>query len=605
MKASHNQNSLCGPGCRYRGLYEGTQSGLADLAAKQAAALNRLGRIRQGLVLLLRATAPRRFGELERHLESRLSEVDDETLLSCAQWLMEPVRDEASLSELRSALAAAGFPPADNTSPAALLESVREHLAARVAPAPAALVVTPDVPAAVPSVVAPTPVTQHPGPTPPAAALATVPSGRSFSEARQARQAAAPETAHPASQMLVPGAHPAGTDPALVGLFDDELVPLSERSNSGGAVSETPAEAAALAVVADDSERAVIAAAGDAAVRADLTAAPQVSDPSAVLDAIADAVAPDQRGTVSPSGQLAGDRAASETSDGSAVAATTTAAPARPSRTVRTGPAVRPELFPTATAGRAPGLPASRRRPRVSATAPSTLDVPTSPTVATRPADSAIEARLAAAVAIPRPVFISDLVDLVGSAEEVEAWMERCRADGDSPFRFIPPKSRHRLRGCLVIPVGYLRDAAAEFSQSWWAECLERFHGAKLYEMAVLLHAIGDQVRSWKVNSEGTAVLMRVAQQRGIVGIVVLLDDRLGSGEPGRGSLTSFVGELLRDRLDLLVVLTTTDPMLQPAIAALSEEAATLHWKPSCHVVAARSWEWASGNAAAALHVLG
>jgi hypothetical protein len=331
--------------------------------------------------------------------------------------------------------------------------------------------------------------------------------------------------------------------------------------------------------------------------RQDGTAAADI-DPTSLLDAIAVAVQP------------APVSAGPETGHGSAVAddddaapAVVAAAPSRPSRTVRTGPAMRPELFP-ASPKRAPGLPA-RRRPRVSADSPAGFDVPEAPTTPVLPANDGLDMRLAAAVAIPRPVFISDLVDQVGSADEVEAWVERCRADADSPYRFIPTKARHRLRGSLVLPVGYLREAAAEFSQSWWAECLERFHGAKLYEMAVLLHAIGDQVKTWKVTADGSAVLMRVAQQRGIVGVVVCLDDRLAPTEAGRSSVASLTAELLKDRLDLLVVLATTDPMLEPLVTAITDEAASRRWEPTCHVVAARSWEWASGNAAAARHVLG
>jgi hypothetical protein len=281
-------------------------------------------------------------------------------------------------------------------------------------------------------------------------------------------------------------------------------------------------------------------------------------------------------------------------------------AAAVPAKTVRGAP-VRPELFPTAT--RASSLPARRRRrSRVSAAAPDPsqgLDVPTAAVQPPPAPDDGLDARLLAAAAIPRPVFVSDLAHLAGSGEAVEAWIERCRASDANSLRFIPPKARHRLRGSLVLPVGAARDAATEFDDSWWAECMRTFRGAKLYELAVLLHGVGDRLVSWRVAPDRSTVLLRLNEPRGVVGVVVVLGDQLANGEPTRRQLSADVSELLKDRLELLVVLVTAEPLLEPVIAALTEAAAASSWRPACHVVAARSWEWAAGDAAAARHVLG
>lgn len=120
-------HSNCGPNCSYRRLYEGVQGSLADMAANHASQAKRTRRLRDGLISVLRATAPKRFGAIERHMEMRLSEVDDETLLAAAQAIMEPVRDEKALSDLRVALSEAGFGWAASTSPADLIDTVRRN----------------------------------------------------------------------------------------------------------------------------------------------------------------------------------------------------------------------------------------------------------------------------------------------------------------------------------------------------------------------------------------------------------------------------------------------------------------------------------------------
>ena len=87
---------------------------------------------------ILRAAAPRRFNELEKHLGCRVSEVDDDTFLSCVQWLLESNRDEMSLSKLRAELSGAGYQWALEATPAALLKVVQNGRAERTPEAPAA-----------------------------------------------------------------------------------------------------------------------------------------------------------------------------------------------------------------------------------------------------------------------------------------------------------------------------------------------------------------------------------------------------------------------------------------------------------------------------------
>jgi hypothetical protein len=567
----HRHSALCGPDCRYRTLYEGTQSSLADMASKNAIALNRVGRLRQGVVLLLKSHVPRRFADLESHLGMRLSEVDDESLLSCVQWLLEQERDETLLGELRASLEQAGYRVRSTDGLAEIIRAVSDG--------PAGATASPRPPyAAFPDAFRP---------------RLTVAEAAAIAARNATANAPAPEElpAAPAAQPPEAGQKPSATDPTLTELFDDpttQTPPPTTEPTTEPATAPTPPLPAPPAATSPGEGGPPSAPQTDV-VDDDPDLASAAAPPTEAEHAGEE---PDQSVTPkeSPPGK------AEVPSPDDAVPATP-----RPSRVVRGAP-LRPELFPSA--GRSSTLPVRQRRKRSRVTAAAPLDAATAAAPPPAP-DDGLDGRLLAAVSVPRPVFVSDLAELAGSGTAVEAWIERCRSADESSLRFIPPKQRHRLRGSLVLPTGALRDTATEFDEAWWAECMAKFRGAKLYELAVLLHAVGDRVVSWRVAEDRSTVLLRINEPRGVVGVIVVLGDQLDEGGAARSQLVADMEELLRDRLALMAVVVTAEPLLDPVTAVLAAEAAERGWSPSCHVVAARSWEWATGNAAAARHVLG
>jgi len=68
--------------CRYRILYEGSQASLSDMASQQAGALNRVARLRSGVVAALKQTFPNDFRLAETSMGSRMSSAVDEVLLA-------------------------------------------------------------------------------------------------------------------------------------------------------------------------------------------------------------------------------------------------------------------------------------------------------------------------------------------------------------------------------------------------------------------------------------------------------------------------------------------------------------------------------------------
>jgi hypothetical protein len=126
-----------------------------------------------------------------------------------------------------------------------------------------------------------------------------------------------------------------------------------------------------------------------------------------------------------------------------------------------------------------------------------------------------------------------------------------------------------------------------------------------MYELAVLLHRVGDQVVSYRINSHHQTMMLRLRTSRGIVGVVVVIGTETQQGAQTRAALCHDVEELFRERCELIAVLAIDDKELDGVIGALDEEAQTRKWRPPCHVVAAHSWEYADGAVTALRHVLG
>lgn len=98
----------CEGNCRYRQMYEGSQQSLSDMAARQAQAVDRLGRLRSSVAVALKRRFPRLVLDAESALGSRLSEVEDEVLVAQMDALLMSTRS-SGIADLRGALEAAGF----------------------------------------------------------------------------------------------------------------------------------------------------------------------------------------------------------------------------------------------------------------------------------------------------------------------------------------------------------------------------------------------------------------------------------------------------------------------------------------------------------------
>src|SRR5690606_30517093 len=99
-----------------------------------------------------------------------------------------------------------------------------------------------------------------------------------------------------------------------------------------------------------------------------------------------------------------------------------------------------------------------------------------------------------------------------------------------------------------------LRTSTSGFEKSIWNQCISHagLRGAKLYEVAVLLHRVLDQVVTFDIGDD--MVVIRVNQQRGLVGVVVALTVDLQPDAAARAELAAALESLSGGRLSLLAV---------------------------------------------------
>jgi hypothetical protein len=643
---------LCNdPECRYKRLYEGAQTSLGDMAARQAETLGRLGRFRQAVVLALKGSFPAAFSQAEAALGQRMVNADDEIVIAYLDGFLAsqtaiPKLDTAGIAELRAALAGAGFPvpPGDD------LRAWAHAIHAR------GTVVAPAAPAAAPT---PPVVAPAPAPTPPVAQpedIFTAP-GAAATAATRASVLDEMFTAPDHVQVTTPEAQfgsPVGDVPAALDI--DALFGEAQPIEPSDSIDDLFAMPTGLSQTAAGTPVTTTATSDlddlfttDGPVDTDtsdsiddLFAMPAGLSPSTAgtpvtttatsdlddlfattaiddLDAMFDEPTFTEHGFVgddgpeppAPSGPAPED--AIDALFGPVATTQATTATAAPAVQVITADAadndVLDEMFGTtepvtvkrngAHAGSEPLRPqllltpptrTNRRKPPRSAK-PGELDVPqtTTPVELVDP----VRDQLLAAVCVTRPVFTSDLANLVG-AEIVTAWEAECRADATSPVRFIPPKGRHRLRGSLVLPVEYAQQSSTEFAASAWAQTLEQYRGAKLYEAAVVLHRVAERVVAHRVN-EHTLVL-RLNESRGLVGVVLSFDAEISA--PARVELTNALEEMMRERLTQIAVLATHTNTLDRITGVLTAEAEIRRWRPLMPVTGGYAWEFADTRGA-------
>ena len=534
----------------WRGMYEGSQRSLSDMAARQAHALARAGWLRSQIILALKRAFPNEFTQAERTLGKRLEEVDDALLIAFLVNFL---------------LMAAGRTTADAVA-LNRLRAIAEDLGAGVSGG-----------ANLPEVVEALGVWADLGPERVgilgAAEVAPV-TGSTVSKAETVSDVAA-----------------AARRGELADLFDDEdpvstLRDLFDDDSVGREIENSP--------VPEDT--------------------PWSLEPTPEVHKVTPEQAPPSPEETSGAGALEdlfGEDVAGHavTSQEAVQGVVPTKKRRQSARTERITPrdvgevversvsaagGIRPALLPVA-----PKTRQRKGRASVSASATpgeSSVDVPVLEGEVGVLTDQ-LRDQLRAAVAVPRPVFAADLVAMVRSADVVAEWEGEEMGAKQRSMYVIPPKNRHKLRGSLMFPKSYFEDSPVEFRNSLWARCLPLYTGAKLYEIGVVLHRYNEDVLSYEASP--FILALRLALPQGLVGVVMLLDADLSEGSEARGALIGQLEAFTRERLVQVAVLSYLADNLEMIAAVVEEEAEKQHWAPAFPVTLSRSWEYANGTGAA------
>lgn len=577
---AHADAGLCVPGCRYQRLYEGSQTSLADMAANQARAVSDHQHLRQAMILLMKRYFPKEFAQAERQLSRRMHDVGDDILVAYLDQLLvtstalgepaEPVIPGAAV--LRTALLAAGFPVSENADMASWAAVVEDRTARKAHPTDSVVPVAGTVPKTV--------SVPEPEEDDAAADLAALfddfLTGGDRSDGAQVFDGTD-------SDPFAGLGETTGDPFDELGGLDDLFADLPASSNAPANTQGTPAHATAdggdLGSDLDDLFGPLEQAAPH---RPQAPVATEAAAPEAV-----------PHGSATPG--RTPEPAAGDT-DGTEPARQPAKQPSRQPDAVALTIPLRPELLPTRRRTGRKTVKTKAERPVPGA------DVPELEAAGEITDD--VRRALLAAVAIPRPVFIADLSAIAGSREAVEDWeVEMREMKAQSPVRFIGGKPRHRMRGSLVLPRGHLRDAAKEFGAHWWTQALDMYQGAKLYELAVLLHRVGEEIIA--ADFDNHVGLLHVNDRRGLIGLAVVTDGELGGGTPGRERLVQAVEKLCTERLAMVGVLSVNSEWEAAITQIIVEEARSRQWAPLAPVVFANSWEWADDAGSTAKLLLG
>lgn len=559
-------SSECGPDCRYRLLYEGSQSSLNDMAAKQTAALQRITTLRAGVIQLMKQHFAREHANSEKQRGHKIGSAHDQdaVLMALLDGYIRGLimRGEAhthpDLEELRQALSGLGVGVAPGSDVRAMTLAVRATQSLLREPAPV-------------------PPTNEPvaAAVMPAAGNAAVTGGSEV----VADGAGDGSDFDPGMDVV----WETDADHGLLAAFDDvpgEIPPP---------VSQDPQwDLSDLFDAPEDGGETTGALTGEELLA---SLAPQeVAPPVARKDAPAPALP---------------DLPTAKPSPGPEVAAPVVAPAVDKVRTA--SDTLRPQMFPQVAK---PKKARGTKQARVSATPPAPKE-PAAAQVPVEGAEATFE-QLYEKVAQNTPVFMSDLVNEVADPGVVRAWAETFEDLGTAaPVRVITPRSHHQKRGNLVIPYSpELREKFSSQERTAWSECLDsgkkgrRLRGAVLYEVGVLLHRFQKDIVSF--NRNGSVLSMRVKSHQGVMGIVMWLSrDGQLQGKP-REELSKAVAEMVGERLEVLAVLTheTGTRAVERLAAAVSDDAAAQGWAPAMPVIACRSWEFAMDSKASAVSIL-
>lgn len=702
-KENNKSHQLCGPDCRYRSLYAGSQTSLADMAHRQAQALSRVGRLRQGVLQSMRRNFAKSFQEAERALGHRLNESDDEVLLAYLGHILAASPSATplipdGLEELRDAIFSLGVNLPAGTDLASWAEAVNAHnnSSDMMSSDLSELFgmdfeVTPDAAGSEKAKKENDKEKQEAQENKESKsrrplnslrkslqslssedaklkeAINAAVSAPDFEPKKPVKKVTQSDTNLKASDVIkekvdnsfkhldtppfatfdevnsLPPADPysasdeledelpfpqAGLTPTLSEAAQDDLASLFNENEEENVQEKPLSKAAArrkrknlnaaqakqqtnnnepevtlerLNKVPQEAVSSWTRPVSKPESNEPEINLPDMSEPEINLPEETSAPAPVDKHKAAHVIEMAKAAPPQEIIEEEKTVLPTVLPQQQPLSAV-----LKPEFFPVATKKTTRARRAVKKEIRAHAAVPDSAlyDVPAEQQLESGAVlTNEIRDAMLASVCIPRPVFTSDLLGVAGSQELLDAWESECRASTQTPVRFIAAKTRHRQRGSLALPYDFYKDIAAESKRSVWADCMDRYRGAVLYEIAVLLHRVEEEVVSFKTDDD--FLTLRLKTRTGLAGIVVPLTEKFNAGEITRAKMAAELDSLLSERLNIIAVLAPRNQSIEAMCNAVTEEKEARRWAPTVPVVADFTWDYAQNRGATSKVLMG
>lgn len=187
---------------------------------------------------------------------------------------------------------------------------------------------------------------------------------------------------------------------------------------------------------------------------------------------------------------------------------------------------------------------------------------------------------------LPAPVFMRDVVQTLGSAEDAADWEKAQRGKGD--FSFINAQGKHRQRGSLIIPVAEKRPSIHGFNESPWGRTLAQdYNAGRTYDLAVILAILGETLIAISYTKYTVEITYRGTT--GLEAIVVAL----APGPDPWADVESAVGELLNaGPFDSLTVVSCPNGSVNSVCDTLFGAAKANDWPDVSQVGIQQLTEW-------------
>ena len=199
---------------------------------------------------------------------------------------------------------------------------------------------------------------------------------------------------------------------------------------------------------------------------------------------------------------------------------------------------------------------------------------------------------------VPAPRFMCDVVAALGSTTAAAKWETALRSN--KAMAVIPPQSKWKDRGALLIPQDAMRQRIANFDNSPWGRAVNSsIRGGRLFELALVLRSMEGKILAASYRPHTAELTTRTPQ--GVSGFIV----GLSAGADPWVDVEKGVREMGRAGITQVTVIVSPVAQADSVVGTLQAAAASDEWDSSQAVVRVVTLpEWlmtGEANAAVAL----